>query len=267
MTGWGKRTARFWDVGVPGLFGGGSRVPPGGCGDAAGSRISQAGGLPAPPADTWLEAASPRGRREFLRDNRGTVLMESIMVLPLLLLLISGIFQFSRFWQARLLTRYAAFNAARAALVYNPVHYRSGNTFHAREGMCWLAAVETLSWMSASPNSGNYQIPGYGLVPNSTAIRSQVYLVPEGCTEQNGWVKVTVAFQFPTLFAVFDATAMYPGEDGDGGSIAQLTDVANYPHFTLVESCILPKPWTTEMFPTTGKAERTMLASQLGGGS
>lgn len=210
---------------------------------------------------------SPGACRGLLRDSGGTVLMESILVLPLLLMLITGIFQFARFWQARLLTKLAAYNAARAALVYNPVHYRSGNTFHARDGMCWLAAVETLSWMSSSLDSGNYLIPGYGLVPHSTAIRNQVHIVPLGCNEENGWVKVTVAFDFPTLFAVFDATAMHPDGDGGGEGPAELTDVAKYPHFTLVESCILPKPWTTEMFPTTGKAERTMLASQLGGGS
>ena len=211
-----------------------------------------------------LRGGACRGR---LRDIGGTVLMESILVLPLLLMLITGIFQFARFWQARLLTRYAAFNAARATLVYNPEHYRSGNSFKEGDGVCWQAAVETLAWLSSTPDSDNYWLPGYGSVPHSSRIREQVRIIPKGCTEENGWVKVTVAFYFPTLFAVFDATAMHPDGDGGGKGPAELTDVAKYPHFTFVESCILPKPWTTEMYPTIGKGERAMLASHLGGGS
>ncbi|MBR4251971.1 MAG: pilus assembly protein [Kiritimatiellae bacterium] len=214
--------------------------------------------------------------RAFLRDSRGTVLMESILVLPLLLMLITGIFQFSRFWQARLLTRYAAYNAARVALVYNPVHYRipaddpgpDAGKFFADKGVCWLAAVGTLAWMSATPNTANYWLPGYGWIPNSSGIPGQVRIVPEGCKEDNGWVMVTVAFDYPTLFAVFDATAVN-SSDGHGteADISEVTDWSAHPHFTFVESCLLPKPWTTERYPHLSPEEADVLRTNIGGGA
>ena len=228
------------------------------------------------PASTRLEAAFPKGRRGLLRDSRGTVLMESILVLPLLLMLITGIYQFSRFWQARLLTRYAAFNAARAALVYNPEHYRlpadgtGGNAgrFLEKEGVCWLAAVGTLAWMSTTPDGDNYWLPGYGRIPHSSGIRNQVRIVPEGCKEDNGWVKVTVAFDYPTLFAVFDATKVNSSDSyATGADISKLTDLGTYPHFTFVESWLLPKPWTTERYPLLSPKEADVLRTNIGGGA
>lgn len=210
-----------------------------------------------------------KASKAFFRDSSGTVLLESILVLPLLLMLITGIFQFARFWQARLLTRYAAYNAARAALVYNPVHYRTGaGQFLADRGVCWLAAMTTLSWMSATTDDNNFWMPGYGDVPHSSGIRSQVRVVPSGCKETDGWVKVTVLFQFPTLFAVFDATTMHPPEGGGGhsGIIDPLSDPVKYPHFTFVESCQLPKPWSTGRYPHIGEAEQRLIASRIGGG-
>lgn len=227
---------------------------------------------------TWEKGQS----RNLLRDNGGTVLMESIMVLPLLLMLITGIFQFARFWQARLLTRYAAYNAARAALVYNPLHYRipaddpgpDAGKFMVRDGVCWLAAVQTLAWLGATPDSNPFwwippgsKIPGEK-VPNSSLIKSQVRLVPEGCREENGWVRVTVAFDFPTLFAVFNAASLYPGgqTEKERGKIAAIDDPARYPHFTFVESSLLPKPWTTERYPHISPAEMQLLKTATGGG-
>lgn len=214
--------------------------------------------------------------KPFLRDSGGTVLMESILVLPLLLMLITGIFQFSRFWQARLLTRYAAYNAARAALVYNPLHYRlpaddpgpDAGKFFADKGVCWLAAVATLAWMSTTPDGDNYWLPGYGMIPHSSGIAGQVRIVPDGCKEENGWVLVTVAFDYPTMFAVFDATTGKPEGGGEGApDISRLTDLAGHPHFTFTESCLLPKPWTTERYPHLGIAEDQVLRTNIGGGA
>lgn len=234
-------------------------------------------GRRSPPMAVDCRRAGPGPVRAFLRDSGGTVLMESVMVLPLLLMLITGIFQFARFWQARLLTKYAAYNAARAALVYNPVHYRysadaggpNAGKFKAAEGVCWLAAVTTLSWMSTTPDGNNFWMPGYGSVPHSSQIRNQVRLVPDGCQEENGWVKTTVSFQFPTLFAVFDASAMHPeeGNGGGGEGLDRLSDISKHPHFTFVESCVLPKPWTTERYPHTIPDELEVMNRHTGDGT
>lgn len=212
----------------------------------------------------------------FLRDSGGTVLMESVMVLPLLLMLITGIFQFARFWQAKLLTRYAAYNAARAALVYNPIHYRysaddpgpNAGKFKEREGVCWLAAVTTLSWLSSTTDANNLVIPKYGRVAHSTGIRSQVHLFADGCREQDGWVLVTLVFEFPSIFAAFDAALVHPDmtRGAKNGELDRLFSEAKYPRFTFVESCLLPKPWTTERFPHVTPDELQVLSSYTGGG-
>lgn len=215
--------------------------------------------------------------KAFWRDSRGTVLMESVMVLPLLLMLIAGIFQFARFWQAKLLTRYAAYNAARAALVYNPVHYRypaddpgpNAGKFFEKKGVCWLAAVTTLSWLSSTTDAKNLWVPGYGRVAHSTGIRSQVRLFAEGCREENGWVLVTLVFEFPTIFAAFDAALVHPDmtRGQANGELDRLFSTSKYPRFVFVESCLLPKPWTTERFPHIKPAEYRVIESDTGGGA
>jgi len=61
------------------------------------------------------------------KNDRGSVLLEFIIVMPVLLLLIFGTVQFALILMAKQLTQYAAFNAARAAIVYNPKDYRVPN--------------------------------------------------------------------------------------------------------------------------------------------
>ena len=51
------------------------------------------------------------------RTRRGSVMMEFVVAAPILLLLITACVQFAHLWLARLMTNYAAYSAARAALV------------------------------------------------------------------------------------------------------------------------------------------------------
>ena len=206
------------------------------------------------------------------RDCGGTVLMESVLVLPFLLMLITGIFQFARFWQARLYTQYAAFNAARAALVYNPVHYRNGERFLERDGVVWLAAVSTLSWISDGGYSGgdsNFRMPGYGWVPRSrdVAQRVRISAARTDSYEQNGWVKVTVEFDYPTILAVYDPSPAWPGSRSGKGTdgVDRLANPKKFRYFTFRESCLLPKPWSTVGYPHIGGEEWRILRSDIGG--
>ena len=95
-------------------------------------------------------------------DSRnGTVLMETVLVLPLLMTFMFAIVQFALVWYAQLMTHYAAYNAARAALVYHPSEYREtengtvSSKFREKSGVCWQAAVRTLASVSFSPDGGN----------------------------------------------------------------------------------------------------------------
>lgn len=240
-----------------------------------------------------------------MTDRTGTVLMEAVLCLPLLLFLVTGIVQFSRIWEAKLLTRHAAYNAARAALVYNVADYGKTNElrqieFFERKGVAWAAAANTLAWKSATFDSGgpshDMAIPGFGgdphdVVTNSAFIRStgrvfqggrwraggQVSINRSKSWESNGFVRVTVRFKLPLLFSLFSLGAMR-GEDDmeepygpDSDDPAPLVhDTAldvkprtawddEIPHFTLEESCVLPKPWSTLWYPRLSSAERAFL--------
>lgn len=197
--------------------------------------------------------------------------MESVLVMPLLLFLITGIFQMGRFWQARLMTQYAAYNAARAVLVHNPQHYldKTGEAFLERDGVAWLAAVATLAWVAdgePGAQGRSYRMPGMGAVPRSADVARRVRIVPEASREENGWVQVTVEYDYPTLFAVYDPAAGEPRMRSAGTeNVDRVSDASRFPHFTFRETCLLPKPWSTEPFPAVGEGEWNDLHAYLGG--
>jgi hypothetical protein len=197
--------------------------------------------------------------------------METVICLPLILMLLTGIVQFARIWEARLFTRHAAYNAARAALVYNPADYGGSNggksfKFNSNSGPVWLAAVNTLAWKSHTSDANGRSLPGVGdgYFPNSGSIEQQVRIVPGACFESNGVVKVTVQFAFPLIFPIFDVNSVRGDSmapDDVGGLVFDpLLDP--WHTITLTESCILPKPWSTAWYPRLSGDELSHLNRQ-----
>ena len=142
--------------------------------------------------------------------KRGTVLMETVLVLPILTLLIFAIVQFVLIWYARIMTQYAAYNAARAALVYHPGEYRDVEMpskrvkpeFLPDRGPCWKAACRTLAWASSSPEwqsedgggGSKLGIPGwYDSIPHSSHIENQVRIVVKNAGGELESVEMTNA--------------------------------------------------------------------------
>ena len=115
------------------------------------------------------------------KNDRGSVLLEFIIVMPVLLLLIFGTVQFALILMAKQLTQYAAFNAARAAIVYNPKDYRvpdasDGKGFFSNSGPVFQAAITSLAFFgfSGGKDSDKVEIPGWGKIPGSANIKKQV---------------------------------------------------------------------------------------------
>lgn len=209
----------------------------------------------------------------------GTVLMEAVLCLPLLLFLVTGIVQFARIWEARLLVQYAAYNAARAALVYNPADYGDASVpgsffFYEHRGPVWQAAANTMAWKSATMNrSDNLLFPGFAganAVENSSGIWGsegfeQVRVFPGRSWESNGMVCVTINFQLPLIFSIFDPSLPTPSErapegrdeEGEKDPLALLNDMKT---LSLTESCILPKPWSTDLYPRLSLEEGQAVA-------
>ncbi len=213
----------------------------------------------------------------------GTVLMEAILCLPILLFLVTGIVQFARLWEAKLLTKHAAYNAARAALVYNEKDYATRKNgrieFKTQGGAVWLAAVNTLAWRSSTDSSqgedANYSFPGFEGDPgyrigSSAFVRDQVRIVPSQSWESNGMVRVAVRFECPLLFSVFALGSVQDRANEHSDPDARIRPLVHdpaedsrsrsrwdwgTPHVSLVESCVLPKPWSTVWYPRVGKRE------------
>lgn len=230
------------------------------------------------------------------RATAGTVLMECVLVLPLLTLLIFAIVQFSLIWYARIMTQYAAYNAARAALVYHPGEYMTTNqlgesVFRTNSGVCFDAARRTLAWVSSSPawqsaNGGRGSVVGipgwYDSIPNSSHIDRQVRIVQSESEEMKDppVVKVTVAFDYPLhvpvvgrMLAYFDrveadnpSTYEVWGWNPDADGLNKLDSLRhgtmNVDFITLRAMAILPKPWRTSRF-----ARRPSDSNAGGGGT
>jgi len=63
----------------------------------------------------------------FIKSNDAQVLVETIFVVPLMLFMILGILQLAMLHQARIQTEYAAYQAARAGIVWNANHSKMMN--------------------------------------------------------------------------------------------------------------------------------------------
>lgn len=241
--------------------------------------------------------------------------MEAVVCLPLILLLITGIWQFARLWEARFFTWLAAYNAARATLVYNRADYsykfyQNENRmevddeeqvckleegkwiFHEKRGMAWLAAVNTLAWISQTVGEGEdewYVFPRYGAIPNSAYIKDQVRIVselerlkPESflsgdqrySMETQGMVRVSVEFKVPLIFSVFDPALIFGNDDK---SLEPLRGVEPEDAearrekrlgkcFALRETVVLPKPYSTECYPRVSLQEKAYLLDALSEG-
>ncbi len=207
--------------------------------------------------------------------DRGSMMMEAVLVLPIFVLIIFFIIQISLVWVAKELTYYAAFCSARAAMVYNPEDYDS---------MATAAAKTVLSWMSFSTTGGhaNMKIGDYE-VPNSGGVNGQVSVkIDEYSGDGEGdvtfpAVRATVTFQFPLLIPFGGPVVAYffgaslNGVDTEGSisnvyipknanaAVSGLQYSKDHYNIPLVESCTLAKPYRTETFPLVSGGDKTAL--------
>jgi len=206
-----------------------------------------------------------------LPDDKGSMTMEFIMVMPLLLLLIFGILQLSLVIIAKQMTQYAAYCAARAAIVYNPADYSTGpKSFHAAKGPVFKAAAEALRPFGMLTFDPVTKVPDQNYIYKQVRIVNgdenlpdeEKFGVSEDLweTEQTPAVKVIVSFNYPMLIPYAAHFIDYFNRSGASRSW-QLhgfapDDLASFsqhakavPTFTLIESCIMHRPWNTKTFP------------------
>ena len=217
-------------------------------------------------------------------------MLETVMILPLLMLLISYMFQLFIVLLAREMTYYAAYCGARAALVYNPSDYSEDKD----GGVVKEAACTALAWISQSvEGSKPLRIPAINddyTVPRSDSVRQQVSVsIEEGLltdekklkelyagrpssVEEFPVVAVTVTFNCPLLIPIggriFSGLARTPHDKmPNGDPVADLVELTIrgaeveegrgwlYNYIGIQDTCVLGKPYNTFTFPLIPKED------------
>ena len=193
--------------------------------------------------------------------RRGSVLAETVLAMPLLLLLIFGVLQFALVWTARQMVSYAAFCAARAAAVVPPGEQKS-----AAEKAARLA----LAGMSLADKDGDapVTVPGWGAILGSGSIerRTSATVDVSGTDDGRPFCAVTVKFKCPLVIAGMGVNKII-GRVGAGGAPVSASgdfygDLAAassgapvdidgfWPYIELTGTCAVPMPYSTERFPS-----------------
>jgi len=209
-----------------------------------------------------------------MRMRRGSILAETVMVMPLLMFLVFGVVQFALIWTAEQMTAYAAFCATRAIMVIRPEEQQK----YAKD-----AAEVALSWMCIAERDGaaggRVDIPGWGGIPGSASASDRIRVKVLENGSDSHLASVEVKFKYPLLIPGMavnkiisnkgtetkDASEgpdfygeLHETADGEDKSID-----GHWPWLELTEVCVLPMPYSTERFPSGGFSG----TSPTGGGS
>jgi len=235
--------------------------------------------------------------------KRGSILAETVLVMPLLMLLIFGVIQFALIWTAKQMTAYAAYCATRAIMV---VPDKNGEKEYAAK----CAAKVALSWMCLADkdhSENQVSIPGWGKIFGSGSLDAR--LKDENDEEgvrilESGEVKpvaaVRVSFRFPLMIPGMavnklignlsdrkkEPKSIQKQEEEEGYASKTFYDdlhfaagrnrfnnpdfedggrdsIDGWPYIILTETCVLPMPYSTANFPTGGFSGTSL----TGGGS
>ena len=198
-----------------------------------------------------------------MRCQRGSILAETVLVMPLLFLLIFGIIQFALVWTAKQMTAYAAFCATRAILVVPPGEQQE----YAKK-----AAEVALSWMCMAEKDGadgsRVDIPGWGKIPGSASSNDRIAVDIKRDGSSSPIAAVEVTFKYPLLIPGMalnkiiankrteikdaDVKPDFYGELHEAADGADTSIDGHWPWIKLTETCVLPMPYSTANFPSGG---------------
>ena len=191
-----------------------------------------------------------------LKSDKGSVLMESMICLPVLLLLSMAVAQFAHVWYCRAIVHYAAFSAARAA-VTAPAGRENEQARRAAEIVCApIVFTDPLQGTPFALPGISASLPGSGSISggNTTILRVRV----SGTALH--YVLAQVEFGVPLLFplagpvigramTLFNGFAYSPSRGSGAGGIYQQVNAGDYPRIILSEQAFAPKPflstWST----------------------
>jgi len=204
---------------------------------------------------------------------RGSILMETVIVMPILLLLIFGIIQTAMIWTGKQLTVYAAYCAARSITVVRAPENES-DIYGAREQdeAAARAARLALAWLCFFDRGSRNRIsiPGWGAIQGSGSMndRIRVRILERGISDARPFVTVEVKFRMSLMMPVMGVDVMmakaadkdvepsrsvYRGREGFYETLARASAGAKrylgLPYIDFTEVCSIPMPYSTRNFP------------------
>ena len=192
--------------------------------------------------------------------KRGSVLMEAVIAMPVLLLLIFGIIQFAHILTARQMVVYAAFCAARAIMVVPPNEQQVAAQNAAEMALSWINIADTDS------NRDQITIPGWGKIwgtaSSDVARRVEVNIKQRG--DATEVAEVEVNFKFPLMIPAMAVNKIIAVGARSSGLVSGTGDfyrdlnqaagtpdlIDGWPYIKLTETCVLPMPYSTVRFPS-----------------
>lgn len=176
--------------------------------------------------------------------------MEFVLAFPLVLTLLLGCMQIAHLWLARQVVQYAAFCAARAALVsrMESEEYKEAGRQAAEQACAWIVVGQA----AGEPEK---RIPGWGTIPGTGAIGRKTKVTVEKLGSWN--VKATVQFDFALVMPIAGPIIGWlvnPWQYGNEwteqradatGDAHRYADSIQYPHVRFEETVTLSKPYVT----------------------
>jgi len=190
-------------------------------------------------------------KRRHKKGASGTVLMEFIMAFPIVLTLMLAVVQFAHICIARQVVHYAAYSAARAAMVTTEAEAPTAATNAAAR----ICSSITLSESIADYND-RVNFPGEKQAFSAARRKTRVTVD----FNSNPWnIKATVEHDFGLIVPIVGqmlgwGLTLWGDKPDDGYKITKKDmtgnkyvgkDAIDYPHITLIETVLMSKPYKT----------------------
>lgn len=194
------------------------------------------------------------------RDN-GSMLLEFVISMPILMVLAMLILQFAQIWTAKQLVAYSAFCAARSTLCVNGSEAQSASEFAARRVMAW----SNILGVGGLGDLVGMRVPGWGVIPETAGIDrdqrvtvrldSKIQDLSAGLPANVRAAQVT--FRCPLLVPVagqmiswYAYGGHYSEDDWETFGWTGKKRPSAFPYIELTETCILPLPYSTASLPS-----------------
>lgn len=186
------------------------------------------------------------------RASRGSILMEFVLTMPILVVFVMLILQIALIGTTRQFVAYSAFCGARSMLAVGPdeASGRNGPYSAARRALAWVT--------TASDEGADVYVPDWGTIPESASIDER--LAVEAGHSDGSYVQCKVEYKMPLVIPIAGAVIGWLFHDSRGVvEKAEASVVPGYsepspligglPYMTLTETCVLPLPYSLANLP------------------